>query len=138
MFPTCQELKKHTADYNTSVLKGKLSYKTGDISNNRNITDAFQTIDLIRSDLVVLTDKNGIREEYMRRKGKYEYHDTVYYETPEYVFGYFFDFSPLTGSSVMQAQGKPYFVASRVSDLANLFKGADEREILKSLVNYQC
>ena len=127
----------HTADFNTSVVKGNLSYKTGKISNDRNVTDAFQTIDLVRSDLVILTNKSGIREEYVRRKGKYEYHDTVYYETPEYVFGYFFDFSPLAGSSVMQVQGKPYFVASRVSDLANLFRGADGREILKSLVNYR-
>ena len=83
-----------------------------------------------------MTNKSGygrIRET----EGKYEYHDTVYYETPEYVFGYFFDFSPLAGSSVMQVQGRPYVVASRVSDLANLFRGADGREILKSLVNYQ-
>jgi len=125
----------HTADCNTSIVKGSLS-RTGNMSGRREIADVFQTIDLIRSDIIVLT-KNGIKVTGEKQQGNTVYHDTVYYETPEYVIGYFTDLSPITGSSAIQSQKRPYFVASKISDLKKLFSGASDLEILKSLVNYQ-
>jgi len=149
-------LVAHTGDYNIGVFRGQISYKTGDISGDKDVTDVIQTASLIRSDLIVLTNL-GIKETVVKQKGNTVYHDTVIYETPEYIFGHFVDLSPLAGSSIMQAQKKPYFVASRISDsgsslailrdelkdlakkttLTNVFKGVPEEEILKSLVNYQ-
>jgi len=84
----------HTADCNTSIVKGSLS-RTGNMSGRREIADVFQTIDLIRSDIIVLT-KNGIKVTGEKQQGNTVYHDTVYYETPEYVIGYFTDLSPIT------------------------------------------
>lgn len=123
----------HTAECNTSVIKGTMS---GSTSGSKDTTDVFQTIDLIRSDIVVLT-KNGIKVTGEKSQGNTIYHDTVYYETPEYVIGYFTDLSPVTGSSAIQSLKRPYFVASKISSLKNLFSGASELDILKSLVNYQ-
>lgn len=125
----------HTADFNVSVVRGNMA-RTGTMAGNKDIADVFQTTDIIRSDLIILT-KNGLKVTGTKTAGNTVYRDTVWYETPEYVIGYFFDGSPLTGSSVMQSQGRPYFVAAKVSDLTNLFTGATNAEILKSLVNYQ-
>lgn len=126
----------HTADYNTAVVSGNLSYKTKSVASDKNVTDVFQSADLVRSDLIILT-KNGVRVTGVRDENGTTYNDTVYYETPEFVIGYFFDGSPAAGSSVMQLQGRPYFVAAKISDLTKLFAGVPEIEILKSLVNYQ-
>jgi len=126
----------HTGDYNVSVVKGALDYSTSGIGGNKNVIDAFQSADLIRSDIVVLT-RLGLKVTDVKRSGSTEYHDTIYYETPEYVIGYFVDFSPLVGSLIMEEQGKPYFVASKISSLKSLFPGATEQDILKSLINYQ-
>lgn len=126
----------HTGDYNVSVVKGALDYGTSGIGGNKNVIDAFQSADLIRSDIVVLT-RLGLKVTDVKRSGSTEYHDTIYYETPEYVIGYFVDFSPLVGSLIMEEQRKPYFVASKISSLKSLFPGATEQDILKSLINYQ-
>ena len=126
----------HTGDYNVGVVKGTLDYSTSGLGGNRNVIDAFQSADLIRSDIVVLT-RLGLKVTDVKRSGRTEYHDTIYYETPEYVIGYFVDFSPLVGSLIMEEQGKPYFVASKISSLKSLFPGATEQDILKSLINYQ-
>jgi hypothetical protein len=127
----------HTGDYNVSIVKGALDYSTGKISNNREVVDVFQTADLIRSDLIILTNKTGINVTDVKHSGNTTYYDTIYYETPEYVIGYFVDFSPLVGSLIMEGQGRPYFVASKISSLKSLFPGATEQDILKSLINYQ-
>ena len=116
--------------------KGALDYGTSGIGGNKDVVDALQSADLIRSDIVVLT-RLGLKVTDVKRSGSTEYHDTIYYETPEYVIGYFVDFSPLVGSLIMEEQGKPYFVASKISSLKSLFPGATEQDILKSLINYQ-
>ncbi len=126
----------HTGDYNVSVVKGALDYGTSGIGGNKDVVDAFQSADLIRSDIVVLT-RLGLKVTDVKHSGSTEYHDTIYYETPEYVIGYFVDFSPLVGSLIMEEQRKPYFVASKISSLKSLFPGATEQDILKSLINYQ-
>ncbi len=126
----------HTGDYNVSVVKGALDYGTSGIGGNKDVVDAFQSADLIRSDIVVLT-RLGLKVTDVKRSGSVEYRDTIYYETPEYVIGYFVDFSPLVGSLIMEEQGKPYFVAAKISSLKSLFPGATEQDILKSLINYQ-
>lgn len=126
----------HTGDYNISVTKGSFNYSTGGISNNREVVDVFQTADLVRSDLIVLT-RLGLKVTDVKYSGDTAYHDTIYYEVPEYVIGYFADFSPLVGSMVMEGQGRPYFVASKISTLTSLFEDATEQDILKSLINYQ-
>jgi len=100
------------------------------------VVDVFQTADLIRSDLIILA-RPGLKVTDVKYSGDTAYHDTIYYEVPEYVIGYFADFSPLVGSMVMEGQGRPYFVASKISDLVSLFEGATEQDILKSLINYQ-
>ena len=143
-FPLCRKPKKYISlpfggpygRLQHRRFRGQISYKTGDISGDKDVTDVIQTASLIRSDLIVLTNL-GIKETVVKQKGNTVYHDTVIYETPEYIYGHFVDLSPLAGSSIMQAQKKPYFVASRISDLTNVFKGVPEEEILKSLVNYQ-
>jgi len=121
-----------TVDCNTDIVRGNFSHS----GNSKQISDVFQTLDAVRSDLVILT-KNGIKATGEKRQGNTIYHDTVYYETPEYVIGYFFDFSPVTGSFAVQSRGRPFFVASKVSDLVKLFSGISELELLKALVNYQ-
>jgi len=126
----------HTGDYNLSIVKGSLDYSTGKIKNNKEVVDVFQTADLIRSDLIILA-RPGLKVTDVKYSGDTAYHDTIYYEVPEYVIGYFADFSPLVGSMVMEGQGRPYFVASKISDLVSLFEGATEQDILKSLINYQ-
>ena len=128
-------LVAHTGDYNIGVFRGQISYKTGDISGDKDVTDVIQTASLIRSDLIVLTNL-GIKETVVKQKGNTVYHDTVIYETPEYIFGHFVDLSPWQVLRLCKHR-KAVFRSSRISDLTNVFKGVPEEEILKSLVNYQ-
>lgn len=136
-------LISHTATYNISKIAGTLDYTLNEPvmqKSSKRVNDIFQTIDMIRSDVVVFTNfgvvETKTRTEYSGDTA-YVYRDTYHYETPFFVLGYYLDTSPAFGSSVVSDVGRPYFIAMNIENMTKIFKGIDKKEIQKALINFQ-
>ena len=136
-------LISHAGTYNVSKITGTLDYTLNEPvtqKSSKQVNDIFQTVDMIRSDVVVFTNFGVVetkkRIEYFAGIPRV-YYDTYYYETPFLVLGYYLDTSPTFGSSAVYDVGRPYFIAMDIENMTKIFDGVTEKEIQKSLINFQ-
>ena len=137
-------LISHTATYNISKIAGTLDYTLNEPvaqQSSKQVNDIFQTIDMVRSDVVVFTDFLKVEKERQTYSGNKVY-DRYYYEVPSFIIGYYLDTSPVFGSSVISDIGRPYFVVMDIENMAKIFKGNTKKEawqetIQKALINFQ-
>lgn len=136
-------LISHTATYNISKIDGTLDYTLNEPiaqKSSKRVNDIFQTIDMVRSDVVVFTNfgvvETETRTEYSG-DAVHVYRDTYHYETPAFVLGYYIDTSPVFGSAVISDIGRPYFIVMDIENMTNIFKGITKKEIQKALINFQ-
>ncbi len=136
-------LISHVATYNISKIAGTLDYTLNEPvaqQSSKQVNDIFQTIDMVRSDVVVFTDFLKVEKERQTYSGDKVY-DRYYYEVPSFIIGYYLDTSPVFGSSVISDIGRPYFVVMDIENMAKIFKGNTKKEaqetIQKALINFQ-
>ena len=137
-------LISHVATYNISKIAGTLDYTLNEPvtqQSSKQVNDIFQTIDVVRSDIVVFTDFLKVEKERQTYSGDKVY-DRYYYEVPSFIIGYYLDTSPVFGSSVISDIGRPYFVVMDIENMANIFKGNTKKKawqetIQKALINFQ-